>query len=127
MIIIRNAESDLLIRELCGKCSFRADENTGVYMVFEDARPVGNCIYKLIDKKGMVVFADRLITDNAELSDLTLRTVTDYMMRNGAESMVSYAAFPEAVYRSVGFTVTEKGATLELTGFTLGHCCGQNP
>ncbi len=124
MIIIRNADNDLLIREMCSKCSFRADENTGVYMVFEDARPLGNCIYKLKDGKGMLIFADYNITEDKALSDLTLRTVTDYMMRHGAVSMVSYANFDPAVYRAVGFTVTENGAEVDLTDFTLSHCCG---
>lgn len=124
MIIIRNADNELLIREMCGKCSFRADENTGVYMVFEDARPVGNCIYKLVEDKGMIVFADYNITESRDISDLTLRTVTDYMMRHGAKELVSYANFPEMVYRAVGFTVTDNGATVDLTNFTLSHCCG---
>ena len=123
MIIIRNADSDLLIRELCAKCSFRPDENTGVYMVFEDAKPVGNCIYKLVGDKGMLIFADHNITESAEISDLTLRTVTDWMMRYGAKELTSYAAFPEKVYRALGFTVTDDFAFADLTNFSLSHCC----
>ena len=122
MIIIRNAESELLVRELCAKCSFRPDENTGVYMVFEDTKPVGNCIYKLVGEKGMIVFADHNVTESAEISDLTLRTVTDWMMRNGAKELTSYAAFPASVYRAVGFTVNDDFAFADLTNFSL-HCC----
>jgi len=124
MIVIRNAESELLIREACAKCSYRPDEFTGVYMVFEDFRPLGNCIYKLKEKDGMIIFADHNITESDEISDLTLRTVTDWMMRHGAKTLTSYAAFPEKVYRAVGFTVAEEVATVDLTNFSFS-CCGQ--
>lgn len=124
MIAIRNAEHELLVCEICSKCSFRPDEYTGVYMVYEDAKHIGNCIYKLKDEQGMIVFADLNITSDAAVSDLTLRTVTDYMMRHGAKKLVSYASFPESVYKSVGFTVTEFEAYVDLEGFTLKGCCG---
>lgn len=124
MIIVRNAPDELLVREICANYSLRADKYTGAYMVFEDAKIIGNCIYKLKGGEGMIIFADINITKEDDISDLTLRTVTDYMMRHGAKKLVSYASFPEKVYKSVGFTVTEKGAEVNLEGFSLSHCCG---
>ena len=124
MIIVRNAPDELLVREICANCSLRADEYTGAYMVFEDAKIIGNCIYKLKDEEGMIIFADLNITSEEDISDLTLRTVTDYMMRHGAKKLVSYASFPEKVYKSVGFTLTENGGEVNLENFTLTHCCG---
>ena len=124
MIIVRNAPDELLVREICANCSLRADDDTGVYMVFENEKIIGNCIYKLKDEEGMIIFADLNIVRDVDISELTLRTVTDYMMRHGAKKLVSYASFPETVYKSVGFTLTEKGAEVNLEGFSLTHCCG---
>ena len=124
MLIVKHAEDDLLIREICSKYSMRADEDTGAYMVFDDYRLVGNCIYKIKDGNGMIIFADLNITDSREISDLVLRTVTDFMQRSEAKKIVSYATFPRSVYESVGYTCNSDGAVVDLAGYTLPHPCG---
>ena len=124
MLIVKNAPDELLIGDICAKYSMRADKDTGVYMVFEDHRLVGNCIYKITDDAGMIIFADLNITDSIEISDLVLRTVTDYMQRSGVKTLKSYASFQQSVYKSVGYTLTDNGGVVDLTDYTLPHPCG---
>ena len=124
MLIVKKAADELLINEICAKYSMRADAGTGAYMVFDDYRLVGNCIYKIKGEDGMIIFADLNITDNAQISDLVLRTVTDYMQRSGVRTLKSYANFPQSVYKSVGYTLTDSEATVDLTDYTLPHPCG---
>lgn len=122
MIKLQLVTEPAVLNFICRQRGTRALETTEAYLVVEDGKNVGACIFKVDPPQGNIIFADHNITADDEISDLTLRAVVDYMQRNEVLDVENHAAFPEGIVKSVGFTVSEFEQTLNLRGFKLS--CG---